>query len=166
MNIEVLKVVQQRTDKIKIERMAKVEEIMKALKLEEATKTAKRMAAVAAVAAKVEAEEDAALQLKKEQMEQARQRKKEQEEHARQQKEEQEKQEPKARGKNKTFDDRMEDLRLFKETHGHVNVSISEDNSLAQFCAQARHKRTNPGKSKSKKLTIENIARLDALGFN
>jgi hypothetical protein len=168
-NIEVLKVVQQRTDKIKIERMAKVEEIMKALKPEEATKTAKRMAAVAAVAAKVEAEEDAALQLKKEQMEQARQQKKAQEEHARQQKEEQEKQEkqePKARGKNKTFDDRMEDLRLFKETHGHVNVSISEDNSLAQFCAQARHKRTNPGKSKSKKLTIENIARLDALGFN
>ena len=28
------------------------------------------------------------------------------------------------------------------------------------------YKRTNPGKSKSKKLTIENIARLGALGFN
>jgi hypothetical protein len=107
-----------------------------------------------------------ARQQEKEQVEQARQRMKEQEEHAQQQKEEQEEQVPKARGKYKTFDDRMEDLKLFKEAHGHVNVSISEDNSLAQFCAQARHKRTNPGKSKSKKLTIENIARLDALGFN
>jgi hypothetical protein len=110
--------------------------------------------------------EEESLQRKKEQMEQARQRKVEQEEHARQQKEEQEEQEPKARGKYKTFDDQMEDLKLFKETHGHVNVSISEDISLAQFCTKTRHKRTNPGKSKSKKLTIENIARLDALGFN
>jgi hypothetical protein len=92
--------------------------------------------------------------------------KKEQEEHARQRKKEQEEQVPKTRGKYKTFDDRMEDLKLFKPTHGHVNVSISEDNSLAQFCAQARHKRTNPGKSKSNKLTIENIARLNALGLN
>ena len=104
------------------------------------------------------------MQQEKEQVEHARQRMKEQEEHAQQQKEEQEEQAPKMRGKYKTFDDRMEDLKLFKETHGHVNVSISEDNSLAQFCAQARHKRTNPGKSKSNKLTIENIARLNALG--
>jgi hypothetical protein len=158
-NSEVLEVVQQRTDKITIERMAKVEEIMKALKPEEATKTAKRMAAVAAAAALRRKEEDAALQLKKEQEEHARQLKKEQEEQALQRKKEQEEQAPKARGKYKTFDDRMEDLKLSKETHGHVN-------SLAQFCAQVRHKRTNPGKSKSKKLTIENIARLDALGFN
>jgi hypothetical protein len=48
----------------------------------------------------------------------------------------------------------MEDLKLFKETHGHVNVSIPEDNSLAQFCAQVRHAHNNP----SKKLTIKNIA--------
>jgi hypothetical protein len=74
-----------------------------------------------------------ARQQEKEQVEQARQRMKEQEEHAQQQKEEQEEQVPKARGKYKTFDDRMEDLKLFKEAHGHVNVSISEDNSLAQF---------------------------------
>jgi hypothetical protein len=106
------------------------------------------------------------MQQEKEQVEHARQRMKEQEEHAQQQKEEQEEQAPKMRGKYKTFDDRMEDLKLFKETHGHVNVSIPEDNSLAQFCAKARHAHNNPGKSKSKKLTIENIARLDALGFN
>jgi hypothetical protein len=49
---------------------------------------------------------------------------KEQEEQARQRKEEQEEQAPKARGKNKTFDDRMEDLKRFKETHGHANVTI------------------------------------------
>jgi hypothetical protein len=52
---------------------------------------------------------------KKEQKNQARhealQRKKEHEEHARQRKKEQEGQAPKARGKNKTFDDRMEDLK-------------------------------------------------------
>ena len=57
----------------------------------------------------------------------ARQRKKEQEEQARQRKEEQEEQVPKARGKCKTFDERMEDMKRFKETHGHANVSIRED---------------------------------------
>lgn len=98
--------------------------------------------------------------------EHARQRKKEQEEQARQRKEEQEEQAPKARGKNKTFDDRMEDMKRFKETHGHANVSIPEDRSLAPFCAQARHARKNPGKSKANQLTDENIARLDALDFN
>jgi hypothetical protein len=43
------------------------------------------------------------------------------EEHAQQRKEEQEKQAPKTRGKNKTFDDRMEDLKRFKETHGQLH---------------------------------------------
>ncbi len=98
--------------------------------------------------------------------EHARQRKEEQEKQARQQKEEQEKQAPKARGKNKTFDEQIEDMKRYKETHGHVNVLFSVDKSLAQFCSQARHKRTNPGKSKGKQLTIEHMARLDALGFN
>jgi hypothetical protein len=65
-----------------------------------------------------------ARQRMKEQEEHARQRKEEQEEQARQRKEEQEGQAPKARGKNKTFDDRMEDLKQYKETHGHINVSI------------------------------------------
>ena len=40
------------------------------------------------------------------------------------------------------------------------------DKSLAQFCAQTRYTHNNPGKSKGKQLTIENIARLDSLGFN
>jgi ATPase subunit of ABC transporter with duplicated ATPase domains len=136
---EVLKAVRQRIAMVKIERTAKVEELHRE-----------------------------ALQRKEEQMEQAWQRKKEQEEHALQQKEEQEEQAPKTRGKNKTFDDRMEDLKLFKEKYGHVNVSVSfpEDKSLAKFCVQVRHAHNNQGKSKMKKLTIENIARLDAIGFN
>jgi hypothetical protein len=45
-------------------------------------------------------------------------------------------------------------------------VSIPVDKSLAKFCAKARHTHNNPGKSNRMKLTIENIARLDALGFN
>ena len=75
----------------------------------------------------------------------------------------QEDQAPKARGKYKTFDDRMEDLKRYKETHGHANVSIPEDKPLAQFCATTRYARKNPGKGKQ--LTDENIVRLDALGF-
>jgi len=147
-NSEVLEVVQQRTDKIKIERTAKVEGLQGEAWQQK------------------EEQVEHARQQKKEQVEHARQQKKEQEEQARQQKEEQEKQAPKLQGKNKSFDERIEDLKLFKETHGHVNVTIPEDRSLAQFCAQVKYAREYPSKSKSKKLTIENIARLDSLGFN
>ena len=90
-------------------------------------------------------------------------------EHARQRKKEQEKQgkqAPKARGKYKTFDERMEDLNQFKETHGHANVSIREDRSISQFCTKARYARKNPGKSKWKQLTNEEIAAFDALDFD
>ena len=71
---------------------------------------------------------------------------------------------PKARGRNNTFDDRMEDLKRYKETHGHANVSIPEDKSLAQFCTQARCGHKNPGKGN--KLTEEGISAFDAIGFN
>ena len=91
--------------------------------------------------------------------------KKVQEVQTRQRKEDQEEQDPKPRGKNKTFDERMEDLKLFKEMHGHANVSIREDKSLAQFCVQVRHARKNPSKSKRKQLTNEQIAAFDALDF-
>jgi hypothetical protein len=85
---------------------------------------------------------DAAIRREDEEMqvEQDRQLKKEQEEHARQQarqqKKEQEEQAPKARGKYKTFNDKMEDLKRFEETHGHANVTIREDIPLGRFCAQ------------------------------
>ena len=59
----------------------------------------------------------------------------------------------------------MEDMKRFKETHGHTNVSICEDKPLTQFCVQVRHARKNPGKSKRKQLTNEQIAAFDALDF-
>jgi ribosomal protein L12E/L44/L45/RPP1/RPP2 len=75
---EVLEAVQQRTDMVKMARMAIVEEMMEMVVLKE-------MKEAAAVAAAVAAVVDAAA------VEHNRQRKKEQEEHARQRKEEQEK---------------------------------------------------------------------------
>ena len=59
----------------------------------------------------------------------------------------------------------MEDLKRFKEMHGHANVSICEDKPLAQFCVQMRHARKNPSKIKRKQLTNEQIAAFDALNF-
>jgi hypothetical protein len=103
--------------------------------------------------AKVEELHREALQQKEEQMEQARQRKQEQEEQA-----------PKARGKYKTFDDRMEDLKRFKETHAHANVTSREDIPLGKFCAQVRYAHKNPGKGFT--LTDERIAAFDAINFN
>ena len=73
-----------------------------------------------------------ARQQKKEQEEHARQQKKERENEARQRKEEQEEQAPKARGKYITFDDQIEDLKQFKETHGHANVTILAANSATK----------------------------------
>ncbi len=134
--------------------------------LDAAIRREEKEAAAAAAAAAARGREKHALQRNNEQEEHAQQRKKEQEEHARQQKKEQEEQAPKARCKYKTFDDRMEDLKRYKETHGHANVSIPEDKSLFKFCAQARHARNNPGKSKMKQLTNEHIAAFDAIGFN
>jgi hypothetical protein len=85
-------------------------------------------------------------------------------EQARQQKKEQEEQAPKARGKYKTFNDKMEDLKRFEEMHGHANVTIREDIPLGRFCAQVRFAHTNPGKGL--KLTDERIAAFDAMDFN
>ena len=59
----------------------------------------------------------------------------------------------------------MEDLKRYKETHDHANLPIREDKSLAQFCVSVRHARKNPGKSKRKQLTNEQIAAFDALDF-
>jgi hypothetical protein len=177
---EVLEAVRKRIAMVKIERMAKVEELQGEA-LQRKKEQEEQAAAVAAAAAEKRKEimdaatvasaavtttvalaavkRKALVEIK----EHAQQRKEEQEKQARQQKEEQEKQAPKARGKNKTFDDRMEDMKRYKETHGHANESFPEDKSLAQFCAQARYARKNPSK---KQLTDANIARLDALGFN
>ncbi len=159
---EVLEAVRQGIAKVKIERTAKVKELQgEALQRKEEQELTK------AEAYYEESRLDEAIHKEEEKMkaEHARQQKKEQEEQARQRKEEQEEQVPKARGKYKTFDERMEDMMRFKETHGHANVSIREDKPLAQFCVQMSHARQNPGKSKRKQLTNEQIAAFDALDF-
>ena len=69
-----------------------------------------------------------------------------------------------SRGKYKTFDDRMEDLKRFKETHGHANVTTREDIPVSKFCTTTRNARNIPGKGT--KLTDKRIAAFDALGFN
>jgi hypothetical protein len=154
---EVLEAVRQRIAMVKIERTAKVEELKEiAVTVEgERARMAERDR---------EEEKEKARQRKEEQEEQAMQRKEEQVEHARQRMKEQEEQAPKTRGKYKTFDDRMEDLKLFKEKHGHANVSSREDKSLSQFCAQVRFAHKNPGKGLT--LTDERIAAFDAMDFN
>ena len=65
----------------------------------------------------------------------------------------------------RSFDERIEDLEEYKQTHGHVNVKAHEDNSLGQFCANVRYSRKKVVKDGTRKLTEERIARLDALGF-
>ena len=68
------------------------------------------------------------------------------------------------RGRYKTFTDRVDDLKRYRAVHGHVNVKITDDKSLSQFCANARYARKNPGKGMQ--LTEERIASLDSVGFD
>ena len=65
----------------------------------------------------------------------------------------------------KSFEQRIDDLRAYKEEHGHVNVKGSEDKSLNQFCSHIRYARHNPGKS-NLVINDDRIASLDALGFD
>ena len=67
---------------------------------------------------------------------------------------------------SKLFEERIEDLRSYKEKHGHLNVRINEDKSLAGFCSGMRYARRNPGNFRIMKLNEERIASLDALGFD
>ena len=66
----------------------------------------------------------------------------------------------------KSFEERIKDLRSYKDEHGHLNVEQSQDKSLAQFCIEVRYTRTNPGKGGRIKLNEEGIASLDALGLS
>ena len=65
----------------------------------------------------------------------------------------------------KSFEQRIVDLRAYKEKHGHTNVKKSEDKSLYQFCTNMRQAHDNPEKS-NRNLTDDRIASLDASGFN
>ena len=68
------------------------------------------------------------------------------------------------RAGKKSFKQRIEDLKAYKEKNGHVNVKESDDKSLYKFCINTRHARNNPEKSKTV-LSADRIASLDALGF-
>ena len=65
----------------------------------------------------------------------------------------------------KSFAQRIEDLKAYKEKYGHVNVKIIEDKSLYGFCKGIRYAHKNPEKS-DRALTDDRIASLDALGFD
>jgi hypothetical protein len=67
--------------------------------------------------------------------------------------------------KTHDLDERINDLKEYKQTHGHLNVKRNEDSSLYQFCADVRHSLKQFEKDGTRKLTEERMARLDALGF-
>jgi len=48
--------------------------------------------------------------------------------------------------KAKLFEERLEELKAFKATHGHVRVTVKHDNSLAKFCTTMRCARRGNGK--------------------
>ena len=64
-----------------------------------------------------------------------------------------------------SFDERINDLKEYKQKHGHVNVNTHEDSSLYQFCADVRHSLKQYEKDGKRKLTEERMGKLDALGF-
>jgi len=63
-----------------------------------------------------------------------------------------------------SFDNRIQQLKEFKETHGHLHVTASLDKSLATFCTNMRSARTNPGKVRLL-VTDDRIKALDDIGF-
>ena len=68
------------------------------------------------------------------------------------------------RGKPKVdFEDRIEQLRIFKAHFGHLNVREKLDKRLYEFCRRTRRGRRGKG---SAKITEERIAALDAIGFD
>ena len=59
----------------------------------------------------------------------------------------------------KSFAQRLEDLRAYKEKHGHIHVKKGEDKSLYDFCNRIKNAPRDC-------LTNDRIASLDALGFD
>ena len=51
------------------------------------------------------------------------------------------------RTREKSFEQRIDDLKVYKDKHGHVNVKKREDKSLNQFCYHIRHARKHSEKS-------------------
>ncbi|KAL7527151.1 hypothetical protein ACHAXR_001833, partial [Thalassiosira sp. AJA248-18] len=70
-----------------------------------------------------------------------------------------------AKRPTKTFEERIEDLRSYKEKHGHLNVTTREDHSLYNFCLAVRNARNGSKAKTVMNLTGAQIASLDAIGF-
>jgi hypothetical protein len=70
--------------------------------------------------------------------------------------------------RNINFFDRVDELKAYKEKHGHLHVSHKEDKGLYSFCCNTRHARRNmiSGHGTAYKLTDDRIAALDTIGFN
>jgi hypothetical protein len=62
------------------------------------------------------------------------------------------------------FFDRVDELKAYKEKHGHLNVRQKENQSLYGFCSNMRQARK--GKKGSYRLDNGRIAALDAIGFD
>ena len=67
--------------------------------------------------------------------------------------------------KNK-FEVRVEQLKAFKEKHGHLQVSHKVDNSLFQVCARMRSLHPDKDNELENKLTEEQVKVLDDIGFD
>jgi hypothetical protein len=61
------------------------------------------------------------------------------------------------------FNDRIEDLKAYKEKHGHLCVREKDDQSLYIWCRNIRCARRGTG---TMKLTADGIAALDAIGYD
>lgn len=68
------------------------------------------------------------------------------------------------RNKRRTFVERLEDLKRFKEDHGHVKVTKLNDKGLAAFCSRVRCTRKKVGNAMT--LNDTQIAEFDSLGFD
>jgi len=64
----------------------------------------------------------------------------------------------------KSFDEHLEELKAFKEKHGHVRVTVKHNKSLGWFCKNMRTARRGTGKRRG--ITEDRIKALDELGFD
>lgn len=67
-------------------------------------------------------------------------------------------------GPPESFESRIEQLKAFKEQHGHLKVTDKLDKSLSRFCVRTRAARRNPEDGKS--LSEDKIQALDEIGFD
>ena len=63
-----------------------------------------------------------------------------------------------------TFEQRVEQMRAFKELHGHLRVTSALDKDLAPFCSTMRYARRSPAPGR-RNISEEQIKVLDDLGF-